>query len=251
MKLKLSSISDQNLRESNQDNCLILSNSIKNSKTVLCLVADGMGGLSDGEKASKIVKETFEEFFKKDLCIDAGFSSPEFYREMKVRICRIITEANMKIIRYGEEHGVKLGTTLVLLFIYNNRYIVGNVGDSRAYLFSRKAEQLTRDQTAAQDDIDSGVMTYEEAKTSRKSHILTQCLGLNSELDIDFSGGKFSKKDYFLLCSDGMYNRVEIDELEKIIRQKDRSTKKKLADLVIKAKENGESDNITGILIEA
>ena len=205
-------------------------------KTILCVVADGMGGLEHGEVASKIAVDTFRNWDYDHL--DMDYTKKDFYQEMKTEFCKIISRANKEVCQYEYENGMETGSTVVMLFIINNLYIVANIGDSRAYHFSRKPKQIPKDQT------------YEEAMHGPDSHILTQCLGEKEEIYPEFFKGKFKKGDFFLLCTDGMYNRVSIEELEKIIRKKNMGTKSKLTELIIQAKEKEEKDNISGILIQ-
>ena len=73
---------------------------------------------------------------------------------------------------------------------------------------------------------------------------------MSSDVEPDFFRGKYKDGDFFLLCSDGLYNRIEIEDIEDVVKQKKKNTKEKLAELVIMSKETGETDNITGILIE-
>ena len=139
---------------------------------------------------------------------------------------------------------------MVVLF-FRNKYIAANIGDSRLYKFSRgESRQITRDQTLAQLEVERGNLTPEEAKTDKRSHTLLQCIGMDEDLEPEFFQGTIRKGEYYLICSDGMYNRVDISELEQIVMQKKKDTKKKLMELIIRSKQKGEKDNITGILVE-
>ena len=247
--MKISSTSEINGREMNQDEQLIASKIIGNNKLLFCLVADGMGGTVDGRAAALITKKLMERWFENNI-VDL-LMEPDCLHAVKKSLTEALLDANEKAIIYSRERGVTTGSTAAIVIFFRNEYIVANVGDSRVYRFApHKSVQITKDQTLAQREVDRGNLTLEEAKTDKRSHTLLQCIGMDEDLEPDFFRGPARKGDFFLICSDGMYNRVDIEELGKEIRKKGKGTKKKLIDLTILAKEKGEKDNITGILVE-
>lgn len=243
--MKISAFTDQNKRKSNQDNKLVIPKIINGHKTLLCLVADGMGGTEHGEIASLIAKEEIEMWYQDN--IKTAISSPA---KLKNSLLNKIKEINDKVVNYGENNSVSLGTTITLLLIYKNNFYAVNIGDSRIYQLGKNPKQITQDHTAAQMEVDMGRMTEEEAKNSNLSHKLTRCIGIKEFIAPDYFQGKTKKGDYFLLCSDGMYNRVDIEEINKIAKSPVLSTKEKLNELAILSKSKDEKDNITGIFIE-
>lgn len=251
--MKISNLTDKNKRSSNQDSSLILPKILKEKgsekKILLAMIADGMGGTDAGGIASGIVKQEIGEWFEKN--IEELASKSNSLEEIKNSIYSKILEINTKVYDYGEKDDISLGSTIALLVLFAGEYFILNVGDSRVYKFGpSRSVQITKDQTVAQQKIDEGLLTAEEAKTDRSSHVLTQCIGMSKDIAPDFFKGKYKKKDYFLICSDGMYNRVDLGEMESVVREKKMGTKEKLTKLAILSKEKEEGDNITGVLIE-
>ena len=244
--MKVSSITDTNKRDQNEDNRLIIPKKIKGKKLLFAAVFDGMGGTDAGEVASGLTRDAFENWF-------FGFGSDElknFPSSAKEEITELFEDINKKILDYEAETGNSSGSTAAILMIAGDEYIAANLGDSRIYKFGSKNIQITKDQTLAQLEVDKGNLTPEEALTDKRSHTLVQSLGQDYPLEPDFFKGKCRKNDSFLICSDGMYNRVSIEEMTEIVKMKDLSTRDKLLELAILSKEMGEKDNITGILIE-
>lgn len=243
--LKVSSITDRNLREQNEDSRLIIPKQVGKTKVLIAAVFDGMGGTEAGEEASGMAKDLLEAWFHDNYEMLAK-NNPE---EIKDRLLELLISANEKIYLHGQKINKTLGTTSAILLLINEEYIAVNIGDSRIYKFGSKKLQITKDQTLAQLEVDRGNLTPEEALTDSRSHTLIQSLGYIDDPEPDFYKGKCKKGDIFFLCSDGMYNRVSIDEMEKIIKNKDLSLKSRLIEIAVKAKKAGESDNITGLLI--
>ena len=242
----ISNITDTNKRSQNEDNYFHALKYVKGKRIIIAAVFDGMGGTDLGEKASEMAKSSVENFF-----INNSINCTKWFPdELKNKLSELILDINKNIYIYGKENNVSLGTTAVLMVIYDNEYLLANVGDSRAYKFSAKSIQLTKDQTLAQREIDKGNLTKEEALTDKRSHVLTQALGYLEPPEIGFYKGKLKNKDYILLCSDGMYNRIPIQEMAEIIKNTTLDGQDKLIELAVTAKKKGEKDNITGILIE-
>ena len=244
--MRISSITDTNKRDQNEDNRLILPKKLKNKSVLLAAVFDGMGGTEAGEEASRMAREAFEKWFSEDFSVIVSKSA----EKIKNELTELLVKVNEDIYNYGEEIHKSLGTTSAILLIIGDEYIVANIGDSRVYKFGAKNMQITKDQTLAQLEVDRGNLTPEEALTDRRSHTLTQSLGFIDPPEPDFYKGKCRKGDAFLLCSDGMYNRVRIESMAEVIKDRDLNTKEKLIQIAILSKAEGEKDNITGILIE-
>ena len=244
--MRISSITDTNKRDQNEDDRLIIPSKVGSRKVLLAAVFDGMGGTDAGEVASKMAREGFERWFFEDL----EKSLKGYPSATKEVLIELLEEINQKIYNYETENGKSSGSTAAVILIYGDEYIAVNVGDSRIYKFGSKNIQITKDQTLAQIEVDRGNLTPEEALNDKRSHTLTQSLGQEDKLEPDFFKGKCKKGDSFLICSDGMYNRVGIDEMNEVIKDRDLNTKEKLTELAILSKSEGEKDNITGILIE-
>ena len=244
--MRVSSITDTNKRDQNEDNRLVLPKKSGGRKILLAAVFDGMGGTDAGEVASKISRDFFEKWFFEE--IDTYLHS--FPGSVKESLSKLLNDINDEVYKYEIEKDVTTGSTATVLLIYGDEYVAANIGDSRIYKFGSKNIQITKDQTLAQREVDRGNLTPEEALIDKRSHTLTQSLGQREPVEPDFFKGKCKKGDSFLLCSDGMYNKVSIDEISSIVKDKDFNTKEKLTEIAILSKSQGENDNITGILIE-
>lgn len=175
-----------------------------------CAVCDGVGGIAAGEEASLSAVKTL------NTCDGEAFADhmEEYYFEANREICQMMS---------GRREG-RMGTTAVVLHIKGNMATIGNIGDSRAYLFrpeTGELQRLTKDQTRAQQLIDAGVFTEEEMIGSRQSHILSQFLGvMEDEFIIEPEIKKeipVKPGDIFLLCSDGLTDMIKDEELLELL----------------------------------
>ena len=124
-------------------------------------------------------------------------------------------------------------------------------GRKRIYKFSKTKDiQITKDQTLAQREVDAGRLTPEEALTDKRSHKLLQCVGMGEDITPDFFRGRYRAGDKFLLCSDGMCNRMSKETLAAAAKDDSRSLSARLQSIIDDVKNTGEKDNITGILME-
>jgi len=135
------------------------------------------------------------------------------------------------------------------MHLQNKKGVLGNVGDSRAYLFRDGVlEQLTEDHSLVNEQVRSGLISEEEAKTHQFKNIITRSLGVTPEVDVDLVSKKLKVGDSFLLCSDGLSNLVSQEEMENELREKESVlAAKHLVDL---ANKRGGDDNITLVLAE-
>ncbi len=141
-----------------------------------------------------------------------------------------------------------MGTTLTAMLYERGRIHVAHAGDSRAYLFrDNRLEQITEDHSWIAEQVRAGTMTEEEAKESKFRHIITRSVGFERDVEVDHVGITVEAGDCYLLCSDGMSNYVENDELEKILQRTwPRRAPQALIDL---ANERGGDDNITVVVV--
>jgi len=238
MQVRSCAISDVGKkRQKNEDSYLI------NDKLNLFIVADGMGGHAGGEYASRIAITTIEESFKAHE--SASEMTPEALVETSIK------EAGAKIVAKAEEdRALKgMGTTVIALHLADKKVILGHVGDSRAYLFRGGVlEQLTEDHSLVNEQVKSGLISEEEAKTHQFKNIITRSLGVTPEVEVDLVTKKIKSGDAFLLCSDGLSNLVELSEMEKELRE--RETVLAAKSLVDIANKRGGDDNITVIIVE-
>jgi protein phosphatase len=142
-----------------------------------------------------------------------------------------------------------MGTTATAMVINGSRYLIGQVGDSRAYLYrSGQLEQVTKDHSYVQEQVDAGNLTPEQARTHPYSNVITRCVGANSEVLPDIYMGTLEAQDVYLLASDGLTGMLEDDELLTILNTED--TPAAMVDnLVSEANRRGGLDNITVIIV--
>lgn len=235
MRVRSCAISDVGKkRQKNEDSYLI------NDEKRLFIVADGMGGHAGGEYASRIAITTIEESFQSE-----NESNPESLIETSIQ------EAGEKIINKAEQDRALrgMGTTVIALHVGDKKAVLGHVGDSRAYLFRDGVlEQLTEDHSLVNEQLKSGLISEEEARTHQFKNIITRSLGVTPEVEVDLISKKLKVGDAFLLCSDGLSNLVEMNEMEKELREKESVlAAKSLVDL---ANKRGGDDNITLVVVE-
>ena len=240
-------------RKSNQDSIVVLQADIEEyGDCVFAVLCDGMGGLAQGEQASAAVVTGFENWFLNRMNyviknkLDSKIIENELYS--------VIEQQNTEIKKYGDEKKISLGTTIALLLLINGSYTILNIGDSRIYgIRGNKINQLTEDHTLVAKELKNGTLTKEEARTDRRKHILLQCVGAGEDrLYPYFDHGFYEKGDYFLLCSDGFYNKVKEDEVLTILTKarNESELREQLNKIIRLDKERNEKDNITAIGIK-
>lgn len=201
----------------------------------LWVVADGMGGHLRGDLASRFVIEALQD-------IGPAESIDAFAQDVRRRIGR----ANKRIHDYAATLGDTeiIGSTIVAFMVRDNEFICLWAGDSRAYLLgSDRLVQLTRDHTAAQVFVDSGDLAITEAKRHPSAHLLTRAVGAQESIELDEYRGQIRDGDALLLCSDGLINEVDDDELAPILEDFD--CEEACQELVDLSMERGARDNVT------
>jgi protein phosphatase len=142
-----------------------------------------------------------------------------------------------------------MGTTVTALVLYDARFLIGQVGDSRAYLLRDGAlTQITKDHSYVQEQVDAGYLTPEQARSHPYSNVITRCVGANNDVAPDIYAGVVRPRDQFLLASDGLTGMLDDPELAKVLRS-DRTPQQKVDDLINEANRHGGLDNITAIVI--
>ena len=203
---------DVGIRKStNQDSVLLQTAHTNLGNIAFGCVCDGMGGLAKGELASATLINAFAVWFQKDLpeMLAEGFDQAVLYAQWK----NIILTQAKKIEAFGKYHGFHLGTTCVALLLFQNKYYVVNVGDSRAYHIDGAFNQITKDQTYIQREMDMGRMTPEEARRDPQRNVLLQCVGASEFIEPDFYSGDVMNGDVFMLCSDGFRHIITPEEM--------------------------------------
>ena len=245
------------VRSGNEDNFLvidIISDTQKKLPDVLqypasdqnlvLMVSDGMGGAAAGEIASMLAVQTVKEVLSHSNATDR--------KDFADQLESALQTANQIITQYAEKHPrtYGMGATATVAGILQNNVIIGQVGDSRAYLIHKNAiEQLTRDQSYVNQLVEAGKITEEEAEVHPRRNIILQALGNQELLDVALTNATLWDGDFLLLCSDGLTGMVKKEEILEVI-QASPDVKEACQSLVNLANERGGQDNITVILAQ-
>ena len=233
-------------REKNEDSYLI------NAGIGLFIVADGMGGHVGGEFASqlavKTVEEIVDEIHRNDetsILEDNDIKPDDYISQLKYAIQmasnNIYDEAKKESSLKG------MGTTSVVLLVRNDRVFIANVGDSRGYLIrDGQITQLTEDHSLVGEQLRAGVISEYAAKGHKLRNIITRSVGFQEEVEIDVVVKIPREGDIYMLCSDGLTNMVDDNELLEIINEN--TLEESCHVLVDMANARGGDDNITLIL---
>lgn len=187
----------------------------------LVLVLDGMGGHRAGEVASRVATETISQFFKEHM-VDKGATSdqlPSYDRAFSHRtnvLRQAVFEANRVVLEesLGSYELVGMGSTMAGIAVDGHTISVVNVGDSRLYLIrDGYIEQLSVDHTLAEEQVERGLMTPQEAQESELKHILSSVIGVEPELQIHVDELAVLPGDLFLLCTDGLTGVMKDEEI--------------------------------------
>lgn len=250
MKFVSTALSDVGrLKKVNEDACLLQIEETIYGQACLALVCDGVGSLQYGDRAGNYVVNRMSRWFEMLSKIKFDLSD-NIIQQVNDEIKAI----NQELIRIGNEAETKLGTTLSAILLVAGEYYLFHVGDTRIYQFTERLRCLTYDHTVAAAKLRNGQMTEEEAESSNEKHVLLQCIGASPILEIQNASGSVGKKEVFLLCSDGFYNKLNIGEVEDVMEEMkymEQSQLKQIAEtLVVEVMERGEKDNISAIFLK-
>lgn len=227
------------VREVNQDYVYVSDSPIGKLPNLL-IVADGMGGHKAGDFASHFTVEVVKEELAKSM-----------EDEPEAMIKQAITIANQKLIETARQNS-KLegtGTTLVVATVIDQTLYFANVGDSRLYLLNDDIRQISKDHSLVQEMVRLGGITLEDAKHHPDKNIITRAIGAQEHLEIDFFECRLKKGDTILMCTDGLSNMVEDDEILRIVKSS-RDVVEAVEQLIESAKQNGGNDNIGVVIAE-
>lgn len=142
-----------------------------------------------------------------------------------------------------------MGTTLVVATFIDKSLYIANVGDSRLYIVNNEIQQITRDHSLVEEMINLGEIDRRNARTHEKKNIITRAIGVDSEVVADFFEVEYSKGDIILMCSDGLSNMIEDEDMKMIINEGNDVSE--IANKLIEvANNNGGKDNISVVLVE-
>ena len=232
----------------NQDCILTKTGIINNHNVGLFIVADDCGGLSFGEEISNLIVIHFSRIWDNEL--KSLLQSPVIRNEdIDSLLEKAIKDINEGALAFSHQVESKVGSTLSLLLTIDDKFYIKNVGDSRVYLLRGKhIEQLTEDQSLVADMIRNGELTKEEAKDFKKKNVLTMCIGVFDEMRTYSKSGKIKNNDIFLLCCDGIHNRIPPEKMFEIINNKKTPFENKAEEMRIAIEQGVATDNVSSVI---
>ncbi|MBQ4634156.1 MAG: Stp1/IreP family PP2C-type Ser/Thr phosphatase [Bacilli bacterium] len=224
------------VRDHNEDSVTIIENSCGE---YMLAVADGMGGHRAGEVASNIVINHLTDKFLKNKELGNKEQAVEWLKNT-------VSEANQLIIEYTRDHeeSTGMGTTIVTALYSKDFLLFGNIGDSSGFVIKDSGlHKITNDHTLVNLLVNSGELTLEEAKDHPRKNVLMKALGATTTVEMDVFDVE-TDVDGILLCSDGLTNMLEPDQIMKVL-ESDLTIQEKLNKLIIKSNNRGGTDNIS------
>ena len=213
----------------------------RRDKGAIFLVADGMGGHQAGEVASRMAVERVRQEYYADAAHEPGDS-----------LVRAFKVANRALYDYALSDPSKagMGTTLVAAVVLGRRVCVANVGDSRAYLISKKTiTQITKDHSWVEKQVQAGLLTREQAERHPQRNLITRALGAKASVEVDLFEGELHGGDVLLLCTDGLSGPLSERQMTRIVGSQPPT--QAAAQLVAQANVQGGEDNASAIVVEA
>ncbi len=229
-------------RADNQDYVGLFKNKIG---ATLAIVADGMGGHQGGDVASEMAVSHIGYAFEKTTSTDISTAAKWLIYELQ--------KENDLILERGQQFSdlTGMGTTIVAVLLLENRFVVANIGDSRAYLYRHcHLVQITEDHSLVNELVRSGELTPEEAENFPRKNVITRSLGVAPDVDADVNIYGMVADDMLLLCSDGLTKTVS-DEAITAVMANDMTLEQKAETLIKQANDAGAPDNVTALLINA
>ncbi len=225
-------------RKANQDIFFI------DDKNGIIVVADGIGGAPEGDVASWIFAKTARETFSNAVHIsekNAAFLVEEAFKK-----------ANRAIFSYANENPARkgMGCTAEIIIFYEGGFALGHMGDSRTFrLRNEELVQLTTDHSLAQEQLDKGLITQEEADHHPYKNVILRAVGIEKNPLLDVLEGTAASNDRFLLCTDGLSDMVDLAKIQEYLISVD-SIRQAVDNLIQAARQNGGRDNITAVLAD-
>jgi len=227
------------IRSGNEDNYAVRANGDHG----LFVVADGMGGHAAGEVASEMAVQTLERELSVVGDLDDHAAAGRVSDALKLANRTIHDRTITEVDKQG------MGTTASVLLVSGNRYMIGQVGDSRVYLLRDGAlHQLTKDHSYVQEQVDAGFLTPEQARYHPYSNVITRCVGASPDVQPDIYQGEARLGDIFLVASDGLTGMVDDRRLQTLLMSRT-EPERKVHTLIAEANGRGGLDNITAIVV--
>lgn len=239
MPLVYSYNSNRGRKEKNDDAVSVSKNK---QGALIAIVCDGVGSHSNAAYSSNYIVTTLEKEWQ-----DLTFAN---FNNMKNWLCDRIEKFNTELFSKSKDKNEKMGTTIVSVAIFDGQVVVYNIGDSSAYGLTKDNEMniVTVEDSFVGALISAGAITEEEAKNHPERHVLTQAIATKENIELHTFIDDLSNYDYFLLCSDGLTNMVENEEIQNIVRNNELTFA--VDDLIDKCVKRGGVDNISVAIIK-
>jgi protein phosphatase len=252
LKVRASGLTDVGRKRKHNEDNLFLS-----PPHGLYVVADGMGGHASGEVASQIAVETLGVFFDETSKDEEKTWPYKMNKKVSYQENRLMVGVKLsnKLIFQKAQADLRLkgmGTTIVVVFLRDDKVYVGHVGDSRVYRLRNNDtfDMLTEDHSLLNDYMKIKKLTPEEIENFPHKNVIVRALGMKERVEVDTSSHTIQKGDVFLLCSDGLSGLVDDDGLRDIVIEHRHDLDICCQELINAANRNGGNDNITALLVE-
>jgi len=251
VRITCEAVSDVGRKRKGNEDALFL-----NEEQRLFVVADGMGGHAAGEVASRVAVEAIAEFValtggNQEITWPFGLDDSISYEGNRLKTA--VRHANSRVLEATRESAEYEGmaTTVAAVLVDGDTANLAHVGDSRIYLFhDGKIEQLTRDHSWVNEQIETGAISPEQARSHPLRNVVTRALGGRADLVVDIQSRRMAAGDMLLLCSDGLTTMVTDADIARILGEAQGDVAKGAADLVNEANQRGGEDNITVVLLK-
>jgi len=222
----------------------------------LLVLADGMGGYNAGEVASGIAVKTITNLVREGLAREdlASIDRSTGLTRPSIVLRDAITRANKIIYQTARSQAEceGMGTTVVAALFYDNKISIAHVGDSRLYRQRGSAiAQVTMDHSLLQELVDRGFYSPEEAQRAANKNYVTRALGVEPQVEVEVQEHPVDKGDIFILCSDGLSDMVEDEDIRLTISTFGANLDTVAKQLIQLANENGGRDNVSVVLAQA
>ena len=228
------------IRSGNEDNFTVDASPTRG----IFIVADGMGGHAAGEVASEMAVRIVQ----RELSPVRDLDGEDVVQMVATALKRANRAIHDRTLTETDKQG--MGTTVSALLLAGTRYLIGQVGDSRVYLYRDGVlTQLTKDHSYVQEQVDAGFLTPEQARYHPYSNVITRCVGAGQDVEPDIYRGETRLDDLFLVASDGLTGMVEDRRLAQLLGSR-AEPERKVQSLISEANGRGGLDNITAILVQ-
>lgn len=219
------------------------------------VLADGMGGYNAGEVASGMATSLIAGGLSANWTRN-GLRHLDRVAAVKLSqtmLMRQVSAANAAIFDAAQKDPqcAGMGTTLVGCIFYDNFVTVGHIGDSRLYRIRYDVlEQVTRDHSLLQEQIDAGLITKEDARQSHNKNLVTRALGIDRQVEVEIHTYDVLEGDVYLLCSDGLNDMIDDDEIQMTLIALSANLELSAQQLVQAANDAGGRDNVSVVLVK-